>query len=201
MNAAVSWRSGQFLIYDNNIPIYEGGHLDGWNKAFFTQVQRTTSTGGAPFDSLAGANTHKVCSDMRSHCSGTTNDHPACGFYTNPGSSCVGGQEGGSGICVNACAVDSDCGTGFQCVVLDGPGVSPQAGYPVRDQTGTSKDAPTTHAQSVAPFYVWNNVDGNNIWSGGGPDNHGGGQIPSAQVKRKIRSRHYMSVSTIQHSD
>jgi len=139
------------MDFDNSIPINASG-VNGWIHAIGTEIHRLVAgAGGPPMDFVVGTDAHAVCSSFRGWCS-------------NKGA-CDSNTDCGAGTCNTTISpTDSTyCGTGYISLAnIDSPGPSP-SGYPARDQTGVSKDDPTTHAQTAAgePNYSWNNTDPN----------------------------------------
>ncbi len=107
-------------------------------------------------DFVVGTDAHAVCSSFRGWCSnkGACDNNSdcnggTCNVTTSPTDSTYCGSNGAGTNYVSIANID---------------GTESPSGYPARDQTGVSKDDPTTHAQTAAgePNYSWNNTDPNN---------------------------------------
>lgn len=165
-NEAISFRGGTGVWYSNNAQVYGG--VTGMNDFGFTQVQRDTLTGSSPTDSTCAVASARVCSDLRSHCSGGL--HVKCGVNENAGQACSattcaqGGDSAGCGTCTDACTLDSACGSGNVCLNngagggVDGTGTS---GLYCRNQSGASVGSGAQLVQSADPTYSWLNCNTN----------------------------------------
>ena len=142
---AMSFRGGTGVYYNNKIPSNTGGAV-GYDNGAATQLWRSYTQGGFPWNTRCDGIFDPICSDFRSHCSEGT--HKACsGNY----------DCSGEGTCsIRQCASDTDCGAGATCLGKT-DGQLDSSGWPCRDQTGRGQDDPVTHGQAISPAFWWNN--------------------------------------------
>ena len=143
--SAISFRGGTGVYYNNIIPSYYEDGM-GYDTGAATQLWRSYTKGGFPWNTTCDGIFDRICSDFYSHCSG--GDKRACGGDWD----CVG-----AGTCnMHQCTTDDDCGANVFCLQKT-DGHLDSTGWPCRDQTGRGQDNPINHEQANSPAYWWNN--------------------------------------------
>lgn len=142
---AISFRGGTGVYYNNIISSYYEDGI-GYDTGAATQLWRSYTPGGLPWNTTCDGTFDRICSDFYSHCNG--GDKRACGGNWD----CVG-----AGTCsIHQCTTDDDCGANAFCLQKT-DGHLDLTGWPCRDQTGRGMDNNVTHEQEISPAFWWDN--------------------------------------------